>query len=75
MSDCRTVKEAAAFFSDLVAKGHGEAEIMFDTEARTFNYHMAKVGRAYHQGPEFTGKEFVSLHEWHERYEGSVSGV
>ena len=64
MADCKTVKECADFFADLVAKGCGETRVLFDTEARTFNYHLARVGRAYYQGPEFTGEAFVSLHEF-----------
>ena len=43
-------------------------DIMFDTEARTFNYHMAKVDRAYfdHRVNEAMGKSIVILQEEHE---------
>ena len=30
-----------------IQNGHGNALILFDTEARKFDYHMAKVGSAY----------------------------
>jgi hypothetical protein len=43
-------------------------DIMFDTEARTFEYHMAKVGSAYFEVDELGvyGSPYISLHE--ERY-------
>ena len=37
-------------------------EILFDTEARTFDYHMAKIDRAYFE-PDVLEKPFISLHE------------
>lgn len=40
-------------------------EILFDTEARKFDYHMAEVGRAYFE-PEMEkvmGNPIISLHE------------
>ncbi len=30
-----------------IFRGKGNAEILFDTEAKKFDYHMAKVGSAY----------------------------
>jgi hypothetical protein len=71
MADTRTVKELFGFLEQLVKDGHGDAIIMFDTEARTFEYHMAKIGRAYHdkEMSESVGYDFVSLHEFEERYQ------
>lgn len=45
--------------------GHGSAPIYFDTEARKFNYHMAKIGSAYCQ-PDQSGSPaawWITLHE------------
>jgi hypothetical protein len=36
--------------------------ILFDTEARTFNYHMAEIGTAYFV-LEIDETPFISLHE------------
>ena len=40
-------------------------DILFDTEARNFNYHMAKVGSAYFDSEtnKALGESIVSLHE------------
>ena len=42
-----------------------ETEILFDTEARTFKYHMAKIGSAYFDPKinEAMGQSMVTLHE------------
>ena len=42
-----------------------ETDIMFDTEARTFNYHMAKIGRAYfnREVNEAMGSSIIVLQE------------
>lgn len=58
-----TVKELRDFLDNAVFDGFGHAEILFDTEARTFNYHMAKVGAAYLETDIFPERPFVSLHE------------
>ncbi len=61
-----TVQELYDFLAQVIKDGHGDAEILFDTEARTFNYHMAKVGSAYCQPEIWEGlsvKGFVDLHE------------
>jgi hypothetical protein len=46
--------------------GFGHAEILFDTEAKSFDYHMAKVGGAYLETEAFPDRPFISLHEWKE---------
>lgn len=38
------------------------ARILFDTEARTFDYHMAEIGTAYFE-PEIDETPIISLHE------------
>ena len=43
--------------------GYGHAEILFDTEARKFDYHMAKVGSAYLQAEFDPDRPYISLHE------------
>jgi hypothetical protein len=40
-----------------------ETDVLFDTEARKFNYHMAEVNSAYFNDAEMVGKPFISLHE------------
>lgn len=37
-------------------------DILFDTEARTFEYHMAQIGSAYFE-PDIMERPFISLHE------------
>lgn len=37
-------------------------EILFDTEARHFGYHMAAIGSAYFE-PDILDTPFISLHE------------
>lgn len=37
-------------------------EILFDTEAKTFTYHMAKIGSANFE-PDILDTPFISLHE------------
>lgn len=48
---------------EAIDAGCDDIDILFDTEARTFNYHMAHIGRAHFNGTEITGKHFISLHE------------
>jgi hypothetical protein len=61
----QTVAELYEYLSGLMQIGKGDLPIYFDTEARTFNYHMAQIGDAYYdkEACEAVGKEFVSLHE------------
>ena len=42
-----------------------ETIILFDTEARTFDYHMAKVGSAYFENQGGMEYPFIDLHEEH----------
>ena len=56
-------KELYEFLKEVVEGGNGHATILFDTEARTFGYHMAEVGRAYLETEPFPGEPFISLHE------------
>lgn len=58
-----TVKELRDFLSNAAYEGFGDAEVLFDTEARTFDYHMAKVGRAFLVTEFDPERPFVSLHE------------
>ena len=45
---------------ELAYKKHGDIPIYFDTEARTFEYHMALIGSAnINEEPE----KHISLHE------------
>lgn len=46
-----------------VCRGHGKAPIFFDTEARTFDYHMAKVGIAYCERNWIDDGFQINLHE------------
>jgi hypothetical protein len=39
-----------------------KAEVLFDTEARTFEYHMAKIGRIYYEDTDEC-MIHISLHE------------
>lgn len=43
--------------------GHGKAPVYFDTEARTFDYHMAKVSAAYCHDPQIGDGHWITLHE------------
>lgn len=39
-------------------------KVYFDTDARTFDYHLAEIGSVYcNDQPEMDGAECVSLHE------------
>ena len=42
-----TVEELFRVLELAIHDGYSNAEILFDTEARKFDYHMAKVGSAY----------------------------
>jgi hypothetical protein len=63
MAKTTTAKELLDFLEQVVHDGYGEAEVLLDTEARTFDYHMAKVGRAYVNNETDPEYPFVSLHE------------
>lgn len=60
MAESITVSQLAEFLKQLADEGHGDLPVYFDTEAKRFNYHMARVGRAYH---EELPEPHVSLHE------------
>lgn len=61
------IKELYCILDAAIEAGYGHAGILFDTEARTFDYHMAKVGSAYLETEFDPDRPFLSLHE--ERYE------
>lgn len=42
-----TALELSKILEEAIQDGYGDAEILFDTEARTFDYHFAKVGSAF----------------------------
>jgi hypothetical protein len=58
-----TIEQLSKILNKAVEDGYGEADILFDTEARTFEYHMAKVGSAYMETDAFFDRPFLSLHE------------
>lgn len=58
-----TVQELFDFLEQVIHDGYGKAEILFDTEARTFEYHMAKIGNSYLETEPFPERPFISLHE------------
>ena len=58
-----TVEELFRELELAIHDGFGHAEVFFDTEAKTFDYHMAKVGSAYLEKESFADEPFFSLHE------------
>lgn len=46
-----------------IVRGHGNAPVYFDTDARKFEYHMAKVGSAYCQDTHIGEGFWITLHE------------
>lgn len=58
-----TAKELFDFLEQAIHDGYGHAEILFDTEGRTFNYDMAKIGSAYLITEFDPDRPFISLHE------------
>lgn len=58
-----TALELFRVLESAINDGYGHAEILFDTEARTFHYHMAKIGSAYLQLEFDPDRPYVSLHE------------
>lgn len=65
MAKTSTVNEMYEFLRQLVEQGKGAYQVYFDTDARAFDYHLAKVGTAYTLDHEDLGLEIglVSLHE------------
>jgi len=57
------VKELYCILDKAIEAGYGHAEVLFDTEARTFGYHMAVVGAAYLETEFMPDKPYLSLHE------------
>jgi hypothetical protein len=64
-----TVQELRDFLDGLCQIGKGDLPVMFDTEAKTYEYHMARIGNAYFEDEQVMGSGFVSLHEEREKYE------
>jgi len=58
-----TVQQLLRILELAVHDGYDQAEILFDTEGRTFDYHMAKVGSAYLETEFDPNRPFISLHE------------
>ena len=44
-----TVEQLHEITARLVKEGNGKASVMFDTECRTYDYHMARVGIAVYK--------------------------
>lgn len=42
-----TINELIKELEAAIQDGYGHAEVMFDTEGRSFDYHMAVVGNAF----------------------------
>jgi hypothetical protein len=57
-----TVQEMFDFLEQLVHDGKGALPIYFDTEAKTYNYHVAKIGTAYCEDEE-EDVQMVIFHE------------
>jgi hypothetical protein len=55
-----TVSELCHFLMDLIKQNKGHLPIYFDTEARTFDFHMARIGSAFCEEEPI---EHVALHE------------
>ncbi len=55
-----TVKELHDITKRLVEEGHGDSRVLFDTEAQTFDYHMASIDSAHH---ETEPEPHLALHE------------
>ncbi len=58
-----TAQQLFNILEKAIHDGYGDSEILFDTEARTFHYHMAKIGSAYLNNESFPDQPFISLHE------------
>lgn len=65
----KTAQDLFEFLKQVVADGHGDARIYFDSEARQFECHYVKVGSAYLEntdGEIDDGGPIVTIH--YERY-------
>lgn len=58
-----TAQELFNFLEQVIHDGYGHAVILFDTEAKTFNYHMAKVDRSFLETEIDPGRPMVILLE------------
>lgn len=58
MAQTKTVQELFDFLEQLIHDGKGGLPILFDTEAQTFNYHMAKIDRAYQEDEPYPHVQF-----------------
>lgn len=59
----KTVKELHQFLGKLVKLGKGDVPIYFDTDARTFEYHLAKIGAVSLLPKEMVGEEELCFYE------------
>ena len=59
------IKELAELLNELVEEGYGEGRILFDTEGKTFDYHMAQIGGALVEFDPVQGGRY--LHLWEKR--------
>lgn len=57
------VEELFKILEVAIDEGYGDCPIYFDTDARTFDYHMAKIGRAHVEAVFITDTPFVWLGE------------
>lgn len=58
-----TINELYRILELAIHDGHGDSEIFFDTEARTFNYHMAKISKAFLEDEVNPDESFLWLGE------------
>jgi hypothetical protein len=58
-----TAQELFNLLEQAIRDGHGNAPIYFDTEAKVWDYHMAKVGKAYCEDFGGQGNFWITLHE------------
>lgn len=61
-----TAQELFDFLEQVVHDGKGDLPVYFDTEAREFNYHLAKIGSAYCLDKYREGITCICLHEENE---------
>jgi len=65
-----TAQELFNILEQAIHDGHGDALIYFDTEAKTYNYHMARIGSAYDSSEDMTkfmGEECHQIHLYEAR--------
>lgn len=59
-----TAQELLNYLAGLASEGYDlSVPVYFDTEARTFDYHMAKIGRAYYETEGPNERPFLNLVE------------